>query len=87
MPRIILSSLAIVLSVGIVGAQDSDKELFPELDDLDRALRKIVDPEMVDARAKADQAARIAAAGSRRAILEKGSFGYTPAPGEAVVYR
>ncbi len=56
-------------------------------EDLDRALRKIVDPEAVDARAKADQAARIAAAGGRRAILEKGSFGYTPAPGEAAVYR
>jgi choline-sulfatase len=56
-------------------------------EDLDRALREIVDPEAVDARAKADQAARIAAAGGRRAILEKGSFGYTPAPGEAAVYR
>ena len=64
----------------------ADPAYRKERDDLDRALRKIVDPEAVNARAKADQAARIVAAGGRRAILEKGSFGYTPAPGEAVVY-
>jgi choline-sulfatase len=64
----------------------ADPAYRKDREDLDRALREIVDPEAVDARAKADQAARIAAAGGRRAILEKGSFGYTPAPGEAVVY-
>ena len=54
---------------------------------MERLLRDLVDPEEVDRRAKADQAARIAAAGGREAVRRKGSFGYTPAPGEAVVYK
>lgn len=54
---------------------------------MEARLRDIVDPEAVDRLAKSDQAARIAARGGRDAILAKGSFGYTPAPGEAVVYR
>ena len=55
--------------------------------DLEGVLRGMIDPEAVDALAKADQAARIVANGGREAIRSKGAFGYTPAPGEEVVYK
>jgi choline-sulfatase len=45
-------------------------------------LRAIVDPEAVNAQAFADQRARIAAHGGVEAIMKRGDFGYTPAPGE-----
>ena len=51
------------------------------------ALRAMIDPEQVNARAKADQAARIALYGGRAAVAARGSFGYTPAPGEEVVFK
>ena len=50
------------------------------------ALRRVVDPEAIDALARRDQAARIAALGGREAILAKGSFGYSPVPGTQPVY-
>ena len=49
-------------------------------------LRQIVDPEAVDRRARADQEARIAEFGGREAILARGSFGYSPIPGEKAQY-
>ncbi|MGH8712984.1 MAG: sulfatase-like hydrolase/transferase [Casimicrobiaceae bacterium] len=49
-------------------------------------LRRIVDPEAVDRRAHADQEARIAQFGGRQAILARGSFGYSPIPGDKAVY-
>jgi choline-sulfatase len=54
--------------------------------DCEKALRRVVDPEAADALAKADQAARIAAFGGREAILNRGSFAYSPAPGTEAVY-
>ncbi|MGE3782677.1 MAG: sulfatase, partial [Alphaproteobacteria bacterium] len=54
--------------------------------DCESALRRVVDPEVADALAKADQRARIAAFGGRDAILQRGSFGYSPAPGTQPVY-
>jgi choline-sulfatase len=64
-----------------------DARYRSELGEMRRRLYELVDPLEVDARARRDQAARIAAAGGRDAILERGSFGYTPAPGETVVYK
>jgi choline-sulfatase len=49
-------------------------------------LRLVVDPDAADAAARADQGARIAAFGGRDAILARGSFGYSPAPGTKAVY-
>ena len=49
--------------------------------DCEKLLRRVVDPEAADALAKADQRARIEAFGGREAILKRGSFGYSPAPG------
>jgi choline-sulfatase len=54
--------------------------------DCEAALRKIVDPDVADAQARKDQAAKIAALGGREAILAKGSFGYSPVPGTKPVY-
>jgi len=45
------------------------------------ALRAIVDPEAVDRRAKADQGALVKRHGGREAVLQRGTFGGTPAPG------
>jgi choline-sulfatase len=52
----------------------------------EQALRRMADLEAVDAQARADQEARIAAVGGRESILKKGSFGASPAPGTAPVY-
>ena len=49
-------------------------------------LRKLCDPEAVDAQAKRDQAARIERHGGKEKILARGSFGNTPAPGEKPVF-
>jgi choline-sulfatase len=45
-------------------------------------LREICDPDAVNAAAFAAQAQRIAQYGGIEAILSRGDFGYTPAPGE-----
>ena len=55
--------------------------------EMEAILRSIVNPEAVDALAKSDQDARIAAYGGRRSVREIGPFGYTPAPGEKAVYK
>ena len=54
--------------------------------DCEAELRRVVDPDAADALAKADQRARIEAFGGREAILARGSFGYSPAPGTQPVY-
>ncbi len=54
--------------------------------DLHAELLKICDPETVDRRARADQTAIVAAHGGAEAILERGGFGATPAPGTDVEY-
>lgn len=48
----------------------------------ERVLRAIVDPEAVSAQAFADQQAQVSAHGGIAAIIQRGDFGYTPAPGE-----
>lgn len=49
---------------------------------LEHRLREICDPDAVDRRAKSDQHKLIEAYGGREAILKRGCFLYTPAPGE-----
>jgi choline-sulfatase len=55
-------------------------------EDCERELRAVVDPEAADRLAKLDQAAKIAEFGGREAILNRGSFAYSPAPGTKAVY-
>ena len=45
------------------------------------ALRAVVDPDAVNARAFADQADKIAALGGEDAVRNMATFGYTPVPG------
>ena len=52
------------------------------LAECDAALLRICDPEAVNAEAFADQRRRIALNGGREAVMQRGDFGYTPAPGE-----
>jgi choline-sulfatase len=51
------------------------------------ALRSIVDPEEVTARALRDQAQKVAAHGGTEAVIRRGTFGRSPIPGEEAVYR
>jgi choline-sulfatase len=57
-------------------------DMAPVLAECDAALRRICDPEAVNAEAFADQRRRTAEHGGRDAILARGDYGYTPAPGE-----
>jgi choline-sulfatase len=49
-------------------------------------LRRLLDPEAIDRLARSDQRARIEEFGGREAILRRGSFGYSPVPGDKPVY-
>lgn len=56
------------------------------LEDLKSELTKRVDPDKVNAAAQASQAALIEKHGGRDAVLNRGSFQGTPAPGEKAEY-
>jgi choline-sulfatase len=49
---------------------------------LEAALRAVLDPEATDARAKADQRAKVEAFGGRDAVIARGTFDNSPVPGE-----
>ncbi len=65
----------------------ADPAYRDSLNRLERELRSIVDPDAADARAKTDQRALVERHGGREAVVKKGGFGSTPAPGEAAEYR
>ena len=54
---------------------------------MESELRGLVDPEAIDARAKSDQRAIVERNGGREAVVARGMFGYTPAPGETPEYQ
>ena len=64
-------------TTNIAGEEGSSEILA----DMERELRGILDPEAVDARARADQAALVARFGGREHALRKGTKGATPVPG------
>jgi len=64
----------------------ADRRHAAVLQDLERELRARLDPVAVNARAQASQAALVEAAGGREAVLARGAFQGTPAPGEKVEY-
>jgi choline-sulfatase len=57
-------------------------DMVPVLAECDAALRRVCDPDAVNTEAFADQRRRTAEHGGRDAILARGDYGYTPAPGE-----
>ncbi|MCM0018853.1 MAG: sulfatase-like hydrolase/transferase [Tagaea sp.] len=54
----------------------------PLLAEFEALLRERLDPEAVDRRARAEQAATIAAHGGLAAVLARGDFHYSPVPGQ-----
>jgi choline-sulfatase len=54
---------------------------------LEEILQKIADVEETNQRAKADQQSKLNLHGGKEAVLNRGSFGYTPTPGEQVIYK
>lgn len=52
-----------------------------------RKLYGLCDPEEVDRRARARQAELLAANGGREAVIQRGDFGFTPAPGTVADFR
>ncbi|MCP5155549.1 MAG: sulfatase-like hydrolase/transferase [Ectothiorhodospiraceae bacterium] len=70
--------------------ETTDRAADPRCTDVLRVcearLRAVVDPEAANAQAFADQAAQIERHGGRDALMARGSFGYTPAPGEPPRY-
>src|SRR5690606_18262433 len=56
-------------------------EMAAVLAECEAELRRICDPEAVNARAFTDQRQRIAELGGAEAILARGDYSYTPAPG------
>ena len=59
-----------------------DREAAALLARFEAELRALLDPEAVDRRAKADQAALVAAHGGRAAVLARGTFANSPTPDE-----
>ncbi len=53
----------------------------------ERRLRELLNPETTDARAKADQLAKIASFGGAEAVRSRGAFDNSPVPGEAPAFR
>ena len=60
----------------------NDSSYAPVLENLERELRQHLDPEAVDAQAKADQAELVRLFGGRDKALRTGTKGATPAPGQ-----
>lgn len=56
------------------------------LEDMDRKLREVVDPEEADRRAKADQKAMVERHGGREKVIQRGTFHNTPTPDEPIVF-
>ncbi len=57
------------------------------LEKLKAKLSEILDPEAVDAQAKADQEALIERHGGRQAVLDRGTFTNSPVPGETPAFQ
>jgi choline-sulfatase len=49
---------------------------------LEGELRQICDPEEIDRQARDDQAAKVKEHGGQETIIQRGDFGYSPAPGQ-----
>jgi len=57
------------------------------LRDFETELRELLDPESVDAQARASQQAVVEAAGGAEAVIRRGAFDHSPTPGEKAEFR
>lgn len=64
----------------------TDPAYSARIAECEAALRRVVDPEAVDAHARADQRAMIAHHGGEAAIRARGTFRYSPPPGASATY-
>lgn len=64
-------------------ARQPDARVKRLLGEYEAKLREIVDPEAVDRQAKLDQQLKIESLGGREAVVKRGAFVNSPAPGEA----
>ena len=65
----------------------SDPAHRPVLEEYEQELRRLLDPDAVDQRAREDQARRMERFGGKAAILKRGSITHTPPPGvKAALY-
>ena len=62
--------------------QDLSGEGSPKVAELEAKLRAIVDPEEADYRAKTDQLTHIERFGGADAVRQRGTFNYSPVPGD-----
>ncbi len=63
------------------------RESEPVLSAFEAQLRALLDPEATDARAKADQRAKIEAFGGETEVRKRGAFTNSPVPGEAAAFK
>jgi len=68
-------------------ALDPAAETAQLLADYEMRLRQMINPEAVDQRAKAEQAARIESLGGRAEVVARGVFTNSPTPGETPTFR
>ena len=68
-------------------ALEPDERATRLLREYEAKLRGILDPEAVDRQAKADQQRKIESLGGREAVIRRGAFVNSPAPGEAPRFR
>ena len=57
------------------------------LENFERELRDLLDPEAVDTRAKTSQKAMIDSLGGQEAVIHRGAFDNSPVPGEVPKFR
>ena len=57
------------------------------LENFERELRDLIDPETVDAQAKTSQREMIESLGGKEAVIHRGAFDNSPVPGEAPKFR
>ena len=72
------------LETNDLAAEPEQAEL---LESLRQELSRVVEVEGADARAKTDQANLVEKHGGREAVLERGTFVNSPAPGETPTFR
>ena len=63
-------------------ARHPDEPTRRLLAEYEAKLRELLDPEAVDRQAKLDQQRKIEALGGREAVVKRGAFVNSPAPGE-----
>lgn len=62
-------------------------EYKPILEEFERRLRTRLDPEAINARAKAAQSGKVEAFGGRDAVIDRGAFHNSPVPGETPQFK